>query len=120
MKHLQKENPELVATIHMLYEASHRHGAEVWRAVAREMSRSRKNMAQVNVEEICRHLKDGETAVVPGKVLGDGVVDRKLSVAAFTFSGSAIRKISEAGGKAMSLEELIKKNPKGKNVRIMR
>ncbi len=61
----------------------------------------------------------GETVVVPGKVLGDGSLDHKLEIAAFKFTQSAKEKIKKAGGKFMSISELIKKNPKGSNVRII-
>jgi len=89
------------------------------KAVARELSRSRKNRREVNIWRINKHTKKGETVVVPGKVLGDGSLDHKLEIAAFKFTQSAKEKIKKAGGKFMSISELIKKNPKGSNVRII-
>ncbi len=51
--------------------------------------------------------------VVPGKVLGTGAIDKKLVVGAFSFSSSARRKILDAGGEALSIEELVKRYPAG-------
>jgi len=56
--------------------------------------------------------------VVPGKVLGAGVLDHKVTVAAFAFSQSARERI-DAVGKTLSIEELLKKNPKGTGIKLM-
>jgi len=57
--------------------------------------------------------------VVPGKVLGAGKIDLPLQVAAFAFSDKARSKISKAKGKCLSIPELMKKNPKGANVKVI-
>jgi len=57
--------------------------------------------------------------VVPGKVIGTGKIDHPITVAAFSFSEKAKEKIKVARGKAISLLQLIKKNPKGSNVKII-
>jgi large subunit ribosomal protein L18e len=41
------------------------------------------------------------------------------TVAAFTFSQTAIIKIEKAGGECLSLMKLIEKDPKGSGVRII-
>jgi large subunit ribosomal protein L18e len=51
-------------------------------------------------------------------VLGTGELNKKITVAAYTFSEQAIQKIN-AKGKAMSIKELVEKNPKGNKIRIM-
>ncbi|MEK6970611.1 MAG: 50S ribosomal protein L18e [archaeon] len=45
--------------------------------------------------------------VVPGAVLAKGAITHPIHVAALRFSGNAARKIIEAKGKAMLLEELV-------------
>jgi large subunit ribosomal protein L18e len=57
--------------------------------------------------------------VVPGKVLGAGRIDHPVHVAAFTFSEQARSKILRAKGKCLSILELMEKNPKGTNVKII-
>ena len=83
------------------------------------MEKPRRVRRSVNIARINRYTLDGETAIVPGKVLGDGALSKKLDVAAFQFSETAKQKIEAAGGSAMSITELIQKNPDAKGVRVI-
>ena len=56
--------------------------------------------------------------MVPGVVLGSGTLTKKVTVAAWRFSSKAREKIESSGGEAISIEELLEKNPKGSNVKI--
>jgi len=87
--------------------------------VADRLSRSRRRRIAVNVSRLNRYTKEGETAVVPGKVLGAGKIDHPLHVAAFAFSEQARLKILKAKGKCLSILELVERNPKGTNVKII-
>ena len=93
--------------------------ARIWRSVADRLSRSRRRRIAVNVSRLNRYTKEGETAVVPGKVLGAGKIDHPLHVAAFAFSEQARLKILKAKGKCLSILELVERNPKGTNVKII-
>jgi large subunit ribosomal protein L18e len=57
--------------------------------------------------------------VVPGKVLGAGKIGHPVNVGAFAFSERAQSKILKAKGKCLSISDLMKKNPKGANVKII-
>ena len=57
---------------------------------------------------------------VPGKVLGTGVIDRKVTVGAFNYSSGARSKIEASGGSALTIEQFVKKFPKGSGVRLVR
>ena len=93
--------------------------AKLWARVARELERATRQRREVNLSRIQRFAKDGETVLVPGKVLSAGVLQRKVNVAAWNFSAAAREKIKAAGGKALSLQELIKTNPKGTGVKVI-
>ena len=54
-----------------------------------------------------------------GKVLSVGNITKKVQVAAFNFSDEARKKIEQAKGKVLTIQELIQQNPEGKNVRIL-
>jgi len=71
------------------------------------------------VGKLSRYAKDNEVVVIPGKLLGAGEIAKKVTVAAFRFSGQAKEKVQKAGGQNMSIEELVAKYPEGSNVRIM-
>jgi large subunit ribosomal protein L18e len=87
--------------------------------IAKKLEKSRRKRPEVNLSQLNRVCKDNETAIVPGKVLSSGTLKKPLTVAAASFSMSAIEKIQKVGGKTMSIDELIKTNPKGKDVRIV-
>ena len=94
--------------------------ARAWRRIAEELKKPRKNMAEVNVGKLSRYAANGEVVVVPGKVLGSGAIDKSVKVVALSFSKSAEKKIKEAKGECIKIEEYIDKNPEGKKIRIMR
>ncbi|MBC7129134.1 MAG: 50S ribosomal protein L18e [Thermoplasmatales archaeon] len=114
----KKTNVQLIKTINLLREAAKRNNARIWEAIARKLEKPSKNYAEVNVGKIVKNLKEGEIAIVPGKVLGLGEAG-KIEVAALKFSKSARKKIEEAGGKCYSLTEIAEKNPEGSNLRIL-
>ncbi len=91
----------------------------IWKRVASDLKKSRRNRREVNVSVINRNSKDNETIIIPGKVLGDGAIDKKLTVAAFQFSELAKSKIEKAGGNAISIKELLEKEPKAKGVKLL-
>lgn len=118
MVNRSKTNPILLETIDNLKRVSRENDAPIWRDIAKRLERSRKNWAEVNISKLTL-LGEGETAVIAGKLLGAGLIDRAVKVAAFTCSESAIRKIRAAGGEVLSINDLAELNPKGTNVRIM-
>ena len=109
----RKRNPGLVET------ALAARNNKNWFRVAEILSSPRRNHAERNLDSINKEAKEGETLVVPGKVLSVGEINKKVYVAALGFSKSAEGKIVKAGGKVSSILEEIKKNPDAKNVRIL-
>ncbi len=114
-----KTNPNLVGLIQHLKDASRLNGAPVWRDIALRLEGPMRNWAEVNVGKLNRYASENETVIVPGKLLGAGEIAKKLTVAAYRSSGQAKEKIEKAGGKSITIEELVKMNPKGSKVRIM-
>ncbi len=91
----------------------------IWRDISERLLGPRRQRAEVNVSKINRYTKDGDTVLVPGKVLGAGSINHKVYVAALSFSENARRKIEAAGGKCLTIEELMQMNPRGSNIIIM-
>lgn len=119
MKKIRTPNPELIKLIRTLKKRSRENEARIWRDIAGRLARSRQRRTAVNVSRLNRHTEDGETVVIPGKVLGSGKIDHPIKAAAFAFSKQAESKILGAKGKCLSIQELVEKNPKGTNVRII-
>jgi len=94
-------------------------GGRVWRDLYERLQAPRRRRIAVNIADLQRHYERGRIMVVPGKVLSEGVVRDKLKVAAYAFSAKAKAKIEAQGGKCLTLEELMKVNPTGKNVKVI-
>ena len=117
-----KTNPQLIATIDTLKAKTRETEAAIWRDIALRLEKPKRNWAEANLSlsKLERYAQDGETIVVPGKVLAAGNISKKITVAAYDFSDAAAKAIVAAGGKTLTLEELAESNPKGTGVRIMR
>ena len=119
MKKVKATNPELVKLIRSLRKKSRESEVEIWRYIADRLSRSKNRRITVNISRLNRYTKEGENVAVPGKVLGAGKIDHPIKVAAFAFSDQARSKILRAKGKCLSIPDLMKKNPKGANVKVI-
>ena len=107
------------ALIADLKKQSHTEKAPLWTRVAKELARPTRQRRAVNLSRINRYTKANEIVIVPGKVLGSGTLAHSLTVAAHSFSGSAKTAIEQAKGKAITITELMKQQPKGQKVRII-
>lgn len=87
--------------------------------IAEKLNKPSRRRAEINVSKINRYASEGETVIVPGKVLSVGLMEKKVTVAAWRFSEQATEKIEKAGGKCISISELLKTNENGKGVRIL-
>ncbi|PSQ57884.1 50S ribosomal protein L18e [Halobacteriales archaeon SW_8_68_21] len=114
-----KTNPKLQNLIADLKSVSRDSGANVWQDVADRLEKPRRTHAEVNLGRIERYAQEDETVVVPGKVLGSGVLETNVTVAAVDFSGTARTKIDQTG-EAVTLEQFLEQNPEGSNVRVIR
>ena len=118
-KQNKKTNPNLVELINQLKEKSRETGSALWRDVALRLSKSRKNWAQPNLSRLSRHAPEGAIVLIPGKLLGSGEDEGSPTVAAYSASEGARDKIIAAGGKYLSLNDLMTENPEGKGVIIL-
>lgn len=114
----KKSNPQLTKLIETLESIAKKEKVKLWRRLAKDLEKPTRHRREVNLSRIDRYLKEDETAVVPGKVLSAGNLSKNSKVAAWKFSDAAKEKINKIG-KAISIEELIGGNPKGKKVRII-
>ena len=111
-------NPELNSLITGLKRLSIQQNNKIWKRLASDLEKPARNRRIVNLTRIDKYTKDDETIVVPGKVLAGGDLTKKVTIAAYQFSFSALDKINKTG-KAISIKELMEKNPKANKVRII-
>ena len=81
--------------------------------IAEDLEKSTRQRREVNLSKISRLSKENETILVPGKVLGSGVLEHKITISAYQFSESAKVKLKESGSKILELNDLAKQSPKG-------
>lgn len=112
-------NPNLQQLIRDLKKLSAEKQVNLWKRIAKDLQRSTRIRRKVNLYKVEKYLKEGETAVIPGKLLSLGSLTRKVEIAAYQASQQAIGKIQKAGSKFITLQDLMKKNPQGKKVRII-
>ncbi len=115
----RKTNPHLQDLVDQLYRASREAEVALWRDVAKRLERPRRLWRAVNVGHVARHTEANDVVLVPGKLLAAGEIDKPVTVAAFTFSEAAAKKLDASGGKALHIPELLAQNPTGSGVRIL-
>ncbi len=115
----RKTHPRILRMLDELRKASRENNVRIWRDIAERLERPRRSYAEVNLSRINRYAREGETIVVAGKVLGAGKLDKRVYVAALGFSRKAYQRITALGGRCMSIDDLLRENPKGSGVRIM-
>ena len=118
-KKMRKTNPALITLIHELKKNAKDHETALWKDIALRLEKPLQNWSEVTLDRLEQTVSEKETALVPGKVLSTGRLTKKLDIAAWSFSEKSKEKIKKAGGKSLTINELMKKNPEGKNIRIV-
>ncbi len=119
MKRTGPTNEHLKDLVSGLKKQSYDQNAKLWKRIASDLEKPARKKRIVNLSRLNRFTKENETVVVPGKVLGAGTINHSILIAALAFSENARQQIEKAKGKCMTIRELAKQNPKGKDVMIM-
>ncbi len=101
------ENPERLRIIKKLKQKAKTEHVAMYDKISEELSRVRKNRRAVNIRKINRFTKEGDIVVVPGKVMGDGFLDHKVEIAAFSFTSGAEEKIAQSESTALTIEDFV-------------
>lgn len=112
-------NVYLRQTIDELKKKSVENEAPIWKDVAEKLSKPTRQKVEVNISDIERNANVGETILVPGIVLSNGNLTKRVNVAAWKFSSSAAQKIKQVSGETFTISDLLKKNPKGSGIKIL-
>jgi large subunit ribosomal protein L18e len=120
MRETKTTNPQLIDLIKLLKKESREKQAAIWLDVADHLAKSRSQRVAVNLSKINRHTKRADVVVVPGKLLASGRINHAVTVASFDISDKAKEKLEAVKAKYITIPELLEKNPKGSNVKIIR
>jgi large subunit ribosomal protein L18e len=110
---VRKNNPEIVETILAAKKKKE------WLGIARVLSGPRSSYINLNLHEINNKVKEGENVVVPGKILSQGEIDKKIKIIALGFSETAKEKLKKSGSKTELILNEIKSNPDAKGLKIL-
>jgi large subunit ribosomal protein L18e len=88
-----------------------------WYRVAEILASPRKNHKQINLDEL--NKLEGKIIVVPGKVLSQGEVSKKIKIVALKFSEKAKEKLIKDGCEVDTILNEINKNKDAKEVVIL-
>jgi large subunit ribosomal protein L18e len=90
----------------------------IWKKISKKLSGPRKNRIEANLYRINKKTKENDVIVVPGKILGIGELNHKLTIACLDCSQPARKKIENSGSKIVTIAELLEQNPEGKDVKV--
>ncbi len=119
MKRTGPTNPLLKDLIGELKKRSNEQSVNLWKRIALDLEKPTRQRRIVNLSRINRYTKENDFVVVPGKVLGAGILEHKLTISAYQFSQQAKDKLQKAGAKIIPLLDLCKEKPDGKKIRII-
>ena len=105
--------------IKTLKKKANEQNARVWDEIAYYLSKPTRQRPVVNLIKIEKVAKEGETVIIPGKLLAGGDLNKNVTVVYWKASESAIKKLNSKGIKHYTIEEYININPKGSNTRIV-
>ena len=106
-------NVQLQGLIQELKKKAIQDDAGLWKRIAVDLEKPTRQRRIVNLSRLNRFTKDSEVIVVPGKVLGSGALNHKLTIAAYDFSAGAVEKLKAQNCDVLSILELMqKKTPK--------
>ena len=113
------KNLQLESLINDLKKKSIDEKVAIWKRIATDLEKPSRQRRIVNLSKLSKNVKEGDIIIVPGKVLGEGTIDKKITVAAFQFSDSAIEKLNDTKSIVLGITDLMNKNPKGQKVKII-
>ena len=112
----KKTNPILIDTI----RAAKKTNNEFWIKIASILSGPRRMHKSINLEEIDKNTKEGDSIVIPGKVLSEGEISKKIAIIAFNFSENAKDKILKTKSRCLNILDEVKKNPQANGLKIIK
>ncbi len=111
-----KVRPSISKTVGALEKAAHGNEAPIWSKIIKMARGSISADRVVNIKKIAEHTNEGDSVIVPGKVLGVGDIPHKITLYSFSISEPAAKIITKAGGSVKPVEDAVKNHPTGKGL----
>lgn len=112
-KATRKTNPALQEAVMLARKNT------AWLPIAHRITGPTNRATALNLDQIDKQTKAGDTVFVPGKVLASGQLTKKVRIVALGFSATAKKQILAVKGEPMTLLEEMKANPKMNGVKVL-
>jgi large subunit ribosomal protein L18e len=94
-----------LAKLHGASKEDHYKG--LWRRVLKLSEVPARSRKSVNLYKINKYSVAGDNIIVPGKVLGEGMMDHKISITAMEYSAKALSNLRASQCKVRKLDEIL-------------
>ncbi len=84
------------------------HYQNLWKKLYRMVEIPARKRPVVNLSKIEANTKDGDKVVVPGKVLFDRKINRKVTISAMEYSSTALGSLKESGCSVIGIKDMVK------------
>ena len=109
----KKTNPEVKATI--LAAARN----PQWIKYSKILSFPTRKHLAVNLSDIDKKASTADTILVPGKILSQGTITKKIRICSFSISKSAKDKLKETKSEWVPIIKEIKENPRADGLKLI-
>ena len=110
----RKTNPDVAETIqHSLKNKS-------WTKYSHLFARPARQQPAVNLSTIDRNSTTGDTILIPGKVLSQGNLSKKIKICALSISKLAREKLKPTKSEFSLIIDEIKKNQKAEGLKVIK
>ncbi len=107
----KKTNPEVVSLLIILKKKNPK--------IASLLAGPKRKAYDINLGEIDRQCKEGDKILVPGKVLSQGEITKKIKLVALNASEKAIEKMKKFKIEFVKLIDEVQKNPELKDLKLV-
>ncbi len=110
-------NPHAQALISRVKQAARQQESRLLFRIAEALSKPSRQRVTVNLGKINRIAKDGETIIIPGKLLGTGMLEKDVTIIAWQYSLSVPPRMKK--GRLITLREALDKPDLFRKARII-
>ena len=109
----KKTNPELAETISLALKH------KPWNKLAKTLASSSNKHKSLNLSQIDKEAKAGDTILITGKVLSEGNLTKKVVICALSISEHAREKLKDSKSEFVKIKDEIEKNKKFEGVKLI-
>lgn len=103
----------------LILELEKKSETKLFGRIAKDLNKPARGRREVNLSRLNRYTKEDEMIIVPGKVLGGGELDHKITISALKFSDGAISKLEKSGSKIIPINKIMDEKIQGKKIKII-